>query len=87
MFEEEAVKHYNNLTNSALRLNEIVKEQQNKIEQLNDIIEDFEIHLQREIDVREEDAELEHNTYITINDTLKKVLSLFKERSARWKNH
>lgn len=33
MFEEEAVKHYNNLTKSALRLNEIVKEQQKEIEE------------------------------------------------------
>ena len=38
-FEEEAVKHYNNLTKSALRLNEIVKEQQQRIDKAIEYIE------------------------------------------------
>ena len=42
MFEEEAVKHYENLTKSALRLNEIVKEQQQRmnkaIEYINNVL-------------------------------------------------
>jgi len=46
MFEEEAVKHYNNLTKSALRLNEIVKEQQQR---MNKAIEYIEKNMQKEI--------------------------------------
>lgn len=41
MFEEEAVKHYNNLTKSALRLNEIVKKQQQRINRAIEYIEPF----------------------------------------------
>lgn len=41
MFEEEAVKHYNNLTKSALRLNEIVKEQQQRIDKAIEYIQPF----------------------------------------------
>lgn len=39
MFEEEAVKHYENLTKSALRLNEIVKEQQERINKAIEYLE------------------------------------------------
>ena len=50
-----------------------------EIERLNNIIEDFEIELQREINVREEDTSLEHNTFIIIQNTLKTALKRFQE--------
>lgn len=50
-----------------------------EIERLNNIIEDFEIELQREINVREEDTSLEHNTFIIIQNTLKTALKRFRE--------
>ena len=45
-----------------------------EIERLNNIINDFEEELEREINMKEEDTCLEHNTFIDIKDTLKMVL-------------
>ena len=50
-----------------------------EMERLNNIIEDFEIELQREINIRKEDTNLEENTFFTINNTLKNVLKRFRE--------
>lgn len=46
---------------------------------LNNILEEFEEDLEREINIKEEDLKIEHNTYIDINSTLRKVLERFKE--------
>ena len=48
MFEEEAVKHYENLTNSALRLNEIIKEQQERINKAIEYIGKLKIDSEQE---------------------------------------
>lgn len=48
MFEEEAVKHYENLTKSALRLNEIVKEQQQRIDKAIEYIGKLKIDSEQE---------------------------------------
>lgn len=50
-----------------------------EIERLKSVIEDFDIELQREIDVQEKDTSLEHNTFITIQNTLKTALKRFRE--------
>lgn len=50
-----------------------------EIERLNNIINEFEEELEREINIKEEDTGLEHNTYIDIRNTLKAVLKNFKE--------
>lgn len=55
------------------------QEKDEKIDRLNNIINDFEEELEREINISEEDAGLEHNTYIDIKSTLEKVLKNFKE--------
>ena len=60
-------------------LKEYVENKDKEIERLNNIIEDFEIELQREINVREEDTSLEHNTFIIIQNTLKTALKRFRE--------
>jgi vacuolar-type H+-ATPase subunit I/STV1 len=65
--------------NQLANLSKQIDEKEKEIERLNNIIEDFEIELQREVDVKEEDTELEHNTFITINNTLKTVLKRFRE--------
>lgn len=49
-------------------------EKDKEIERLNNIINDFEEELEREINMKEEDTCLEHNTFIDIKDTLKMVL-------------
>ena len=56
-----------------------IKEQQEEIERLNNIIETFEEELERESNMKEEYTCLGHNTYIDINNTLKKVLKRFRE--------
>lgn len=61
------------------RLYIALRNKDKEIERLNNIIEDFEIELQREINVREEDTSLEHNTFIIIQNTLKTALKRFRE--------
>lgn len=61
------------------RLYIALRNREQEIERLNNIIEDFEIELQREINIKEEDTSLEENTFITINNTLKTVLKRFRE--------
>ena len=60
------------------RISEL-KEAYKEIERLNNIIEDFEEELEREVNIKEEDTGLEHNTYIDINATLKTVLKRFRK--------
>ena len=50
-----------------------------EIERLNNIINEFEEELEREINIKEEDAGVEHNTYIDIRNTLREVLKRFRE--------
>lgn len=50
-----------------------------EIERLNNIIETFEEELEREINIKEEDTCIEHNTFIDIRNTLKKVLKRLQE--------
>lgn len=52
---------------------------EDEIERLNNIINEFEEELEREINIKEEDAGVEHNTYIDVRNTLKAVLKNFKE--------
>lgn len=55
------------------------KDLKEEIERLNNIIEDFEEELEREVNIKEENTDLEHITYIDINSTLKSVLNRFRE--------
>lgn len=50
-----------------------------EIEQLNNIINTFEEHLERELRTSEENSGLEYKEYILIRSTLKKVLKNFRE--------
>ena len=50
-----------------------------EVERLNNIIKKLEEFIEREVKHKEEDTKLEHNTFITINSTLKSVLERFKE--------
>lgn len=52
---------------------------QEENKRLNSIINKFEAEIELELTIDEKDALLEHNTFITINDTLKKVLKRIKE--------
>lgn len=54
-------------------------EMQGEIERLNNIIESFEEELEREVNIKEENTSLNHNTYIDVNSTLKAVLKRFRE--------
>ena len=56
-----------------------IKEQQEEIERLNNIIETFEEELERESNMKEEYTCLEHNTFIDIKNTLKTVLKRLQE--------
>lgn len=50
-----------------------------ELERYKNIIDELEEELERETNIKEEDTGLEHNTYIDINQTLKKVLNRLKE--------
>ena len=50
-----------------------------EIRRLDNIINTFEEELEREVEMVEENTCLEHNTFFTINETLKKVLKRIKE--------
>jgi hypothetical protein len=50
-----------------------------EIERLNNIINTFEEEIELELSIAGKDALLEDNTYITITDTLQKVLKRIKE--------
>ena len=52
-------------------------EQEN--ERLNNIINTFEEHLERELRISEENSGLEYKEYILIKSTLKKVLKNFRD--------
>ena len=68
MFEEEAVKHYENLTKSALRLNEIVKEQQERINKAIEYLEDTP-RVVKSIHYRDKES-----NYVFIEKTIKNEL-------------
>ena len=73
--------------NGALQTHEILlKSNVLEIERLNNIIEYFEEELERDVNIKEENTDLEHNTYIDINSTLKKVLERFRELKGSSKN-
>lgn len=58
---------------------EEIKGKDKEIERLNNIIDEFEEELEREINIKEEDAGVEHNTYIDVRNTLREVLKRFRE--------
>lgn len=62
-----------------IKVVECAQELKIEIDRLNNIINDFEEDLEREINIPEENTGLEHNTYIDIKSTLEKVLKNFKE--------
>lgn len=57
----------------------VMQKQKEEIERLNNIINSFEEELEREINIKEEDLKIEHNTYMDIKSTLEKVLKRLKE--------
>ena len=57
---------------------EIIKEKDKEIERLNNIIENFEEELEREINIKEEDTGVEHDRYLVIKDTLETMLRRFR---------
>lgn len=44
---------------------------------LNNILDKFEEELEKEINIKEEDVEVEHERFVAIHDTLENVLSRF----------
>jgi hypothetical protein len=63
------------LNKLALERNTLVKEN----ERLNSIINQFEEEIEVELTFENNDGLLEHNTFITIHETLEKVLKRIKE--------
>lgn len=55
------------------------EELKEEIERLNNVINNFEEELERELNVKEEDTELKHNEYVLIRTTLETVLKRFKK--------
>lgn len=77
------VEYYKN-GNRTLRIKyegikKLLEKQNKEIERLNNIINDFEEELEREVNIKAIDTSLEYNTYIDINNTLKTVLKRFRE--------
>ena len=56
----------------------ILNKKDKEIERLNNIIENFEEELEREINIKEEDTGLEHDRYLLIKDTLETMLRRFR---------
>ena len=63
--------------NAKLKMKLLGKDEE--IERLNNIIDTLEDNLEREINIKEEDLHIEHNTYIDKKETLEKVLKHLRE--------
>ena len=66
------------IPNQAKMLEDIIKLKREN-DRLNNIINTFEEEIERELNIAGKDNLLEDNTYITITDTLQKVLKRIKE--------
>ena len=73
------LKTYDELIFEITTLNTNLFLKDKEIERYKNIIDELEEELERETNIKEEDTGLEHNTYIDINKTLKKVLNRLKE--------
>ena len=65
---------------------ELIKRKDTEIEKLNNILDTLEDSLEREINIKEEDLHIEHNTYIDKKETLEKVLKHLRELKEKINN-
>lgn len=70
---------YHLFPNEMITIKNYITKLQEENNRLNNIINTFEEEIEVELTFEDKDCLLEHNTFITIHDTLEKVLKRIKE--------